>query len=234
MRIGGIIQARMKSDRLPGKVLHQVHGKPMLEYLLERLEQCTSLDSVVVATSTDQSDDPVERFCRERGRDCYRGSLSNVANRFRDVLDVYRFDAFVRISGDSPLLDPKLVDLGVEHFEGGQFDLVTNVFPRSYPRGQSVEVIGADTFRRAADATKTDDEREHVTLLFYRNPDKFRIFNFTADVDYTGFQLAVDSIADMERFEAIVDAMEGPHWQYGLEQIHEICRHVSSGQGSRT
>jgi spore coat polysaccharide biosynthesis protein SpsF (cytidylyltransferase family) len=234
MRIGGIIQARMKSDRLPGKVLHQVHGKPMLEYLLERLEQCTSLDSVVVATSTDQSDDPVERFCRKRGRDCYRGSLSNVANRFRDVLDVYRFDAFVRVSGDSPLLDPKLVDLGVEHFGRGQFDLVTNVFPRSYPRGQSVEVIRADTFRWAADATKTDDEKEHVTLFFYRNPDKFRIFNFTADADYTGLQLAVDSIGDMERFEAIVNAMEGPHWQYGLEQIREIYRHVSSGQGLRT
>ena len=223
----------MNSDRLPGKVLQQVGGKPMLEYLLERLRQCASLDSVVIATSTDQSDDLVERFCHERSADCCRGSLLNVASRFGDVLNVYQFDAFVRVSGDSPLLDPRLVDLGVELFRRGEFDLVTNVFPRSYPRGQSVEVIRTETFRRTVETMEDADEAEHVTLFFYRHPEMFKILNFGADADYSGVHLAVDSIADIERLGAIVNAMEKPHWQYGLEEILDIYESVSSGRRAR-
>jgi len=205
----------------------------MLEYLLERLRQCTSLDSIVIATSIDQSDDLVERFCHERGADCCRGSLLNVASRFTDALNVYQFDAFVRVSGDSPLLDPRLVDRGVELFRRGEFDLVTNVFPRTYPRGQSVEVIRTETFRRTAETMEGVDEAEHVTLFFYRHPEMFRILNFGADADYSGVHLGVDSIADIERFAGIVAAMDGPHWQYGLAEILEIYESVSSGRSAR-
>lgn len=232
MKVGAIVQARMNSERLPGKVLHPIRGKPMLEYLLERLDRCALLNGVVVATSTDRTDDPVERFCRERARECYRGSLSNVASRFKDVLDMYRFDAFVRVSGDSPLLDPKVVERGVELFLKGSYDVVSNVFPRSFPRGQSVEVVRAATFQRVFDQTWSDDEIEHVTLHFYRNPERFRILNFAAEADYSGIHLAVDRVADVERFVAILNAMEGPHWRYGLEEILRLYQHVSSGRGS--
>jgi len=233
MKVGAIVQARMNSERLPGKVLHPVHGKPMLEYLLERLDHCKSLDAVVVATSTDPADDPVAGFCRERGADCYRGSLANVASRFMDVLTHSGFDAFLRVSGDSPLLDPEIVDKGVEIFPQGNFDLVTNVFPRSYPRGQSVEVVRSETFSRALQKMRDEDELQHVTLFFYRNPQGFAIRNFAADADYTGVRLAVDTIEDMERFASLVEGMEKSHWKYSLPEILDMCRTLDGVRRAR-
>ncbi|RLJ04181.1 MAG: acylneuraminate cytidylyltransferase, partial [Candidatus Aenigmatarchaeota archaeon] len=103
MSIGVVVQARMSSVRYPGKVLHKVNGKPMLEYLLESLDKCESVNRVVVATSNKNSDDAVEKFCRHIGVDHYRGSLDNVAKRFMEAIDVNKLDAFVRLSGDSPL-----------------------------------------------------------------------------------------------------------------------------------
>jgi spore coat polysaccharide biosynthesis protein SpsF (cytidylyltransferase family) len=223
----------MNSERLPGKVLHPVRGKPTLEYLLERLERCALLDDILVSTSADQSDDPVERFCRARGTNCFRGSLLNVARRFRDVLEEYKFDVFIRISGDSPLLDPRVVDRGVELFLKGDYDVVTNVFPRSFPRGQSVEVVRAETFRRAFERTWSEDELQHVTLYFYRHPEWFRILNFGADADYSEVHLAVDTIEDMERFASLVEGMEKSHWEYGLPEILDMCRTVHDPRRSR-
>lgn len=229
MKIGAIVQARMSSKRFAGKVLYPIAGKPMLQYLLERLDRCAPLVAVVVATSVDESDTPIETLCRVRGVHCYRGSLLNVASRFRAVLDAYRFDAFVRVSGDSPLLDPNVVGRGVEMFLSGDFDLVTNVFPRSYPRGQSVEVIRADAFSRSADLMRGPDELEHVTPFFYRNREGFRIVNFSAERDYSGMDLSVDTPDDMNRVAAIVAAMTRPHWEYGLPEIREIYETVLSG-----
>lgn len=233
MSVGAIVQARMDSERFPGKVLHPVCGKPMLEYLLERLERCALLDAAVVATSSGQTDDPIERFCRVRGKKCFRGSLNNVAGRFRGALERYRFDAFVRVSGDSPLLDPGLVDMAVGMFLQGDFDLVTNVFPRSYPRGQSVEIVRAESFRLVCDDTWPDEESQHVTLFFYRNPNQFKIRNFSAQTDLSNIHLAVDTVEDMERFAAIVAGMEKPHWQYGFEEIVAMYREISSSRRVR-
>lgn len=228
MIIGAIVQARMNSGRFPGKVLHQVGAKPMLEYLLERLDRCTFLDTVVVATSTDQLDDPIERFCIERRRVCFRGSLLNVASRIRDVLDLYRFDAFVRVSGDSPLLDPKLVDRGVDIFLQDGFDLVTNVHPRSYPRGQSVEVLRTHAFHQAVELMQDNEDLEHVTPYFYRNAGRYRIFNFLAGRDYSGINLAVDTAEDVDRFAGIIARMGRPHWEYHLREILAIYGDISA------
>ena len=139
----------MSSKRFLGKVLHNVEGKPMLAYVLERLQRCRPLDGIVVATSTDDSDTPVADFCHECGVDCYRGPLQDVAGRFKEVLDEYRFDGFVRVCGDSPLIDQRLIDKGIRIFRRSGFDIVTNVSPKTFPKGQSVEVLSTDTFKAA-------------------------------------------------------------------------------------
>src|SRR5688572_22065557 len=115
----------MDSTRLPGKVLREIAGKPLLTYLLERLERSRALAAVLVATSTEASDDPVAALCASRGTRCHRGSLDDVAARVGEALAVNGLDAFVRVSGDSPLLDPSLVDRGVTLFLAGELDLVT-------------------------------------------------------------------------------------------------------------
>lgn len=227
MSVGAIIQARMTSKRFPGKVLHQVAGKPLLQYVLERLSPCTSLDAVVVATSVDQSDDPVEFFCREHGVLCFRGDLANVAGRLNAALRAHGFGAFVRLSGDSPLMDPVVVDRGVDTFLKGKSDLVTNVFPRSFPRGQSVEVLRADTFRWAVEMMRDSEDLEHVTRYYYRNPRYFKIRNFSAEQDYSGVGLAVDTTQDMERFAKIIASMDKPHWKYHLPEILAIYADLS-------
>ena len=221
-KIGAIVQARMSSQRFPNKVLYEVDGKPMLQYLLERLQHCNCLDALVVATSVDDSDTPIAEHCRQHGVACYRGSLLNVAGRFNQVLDVYQFDAFVRVNGDSPLLDQRLIEKGVGVFIVGDFDIVTNAQERTYPKGQTVEVLRSDTFRYGYELMRAEDEFEHVTPYFYKHPEDFRIHNFALPQNISAIRLSVDTQEDMDTFAAIVSRMEGPHWEYTLDDILEI------------
>lgn len=226
--IGAIVQTRMSSQRLAGKVLRQTAGKPLIQYLLERLKCCRRLEAVIVATSTHESDAPIADFCRHYGITCFRGSLLDVAGRFNAVLNEYSFEAFARVNGDSPLLDPALVDRGVDCLLNSEAEIVTNVLPRTYPRGQSVEVLRTQTFRRGYEQMHQADDLEHVTSFFYRNQQGFRIHNFESTQRYGRIQLAVDTEHDLRVFAAIVARMDRPHWEYGLTEIvrlyHESCK----------
>ena len=229
MRIGAIIQARMTSRRLPGKVLAEVHGRPMMQYLLERVERCTELDGVVVATSTDPSDDPIESFCAERGVDCFRGSLENVAERFREAAQRHELDVFVRLCADSPLLDPALIDQAVATYRSGGADLVTNVIGRSFPPGQSVEVISVLVFAEAVPQMSSADHREHVTSYFYDHRKDFKIKTIRGGHNGGDVDFAIDTPRDLERFRALVAAMDRPHWSYSLAELIELQRAVAAG-----
>jgi spore coat polysaccharide biosynthesis protein SpsF len=214
MQVAAVVQARMSSERLPGKVLAPLAGKPALGYLLERLAGY----DVVVATSTDPSDDAIGAFCAERGVRCFRGPLADVAARFAGVVERFRLDAFVRVNGDSPLLDPQLVARGLALFAETAPDLATNVFPRTFPHGQSVEVVGAAAFLAARPEFDADD-REHVTRFFYTYPDRFRIENFAAAQAYDGPGLALDTADDLARLDAIVRGLARPHVEVGWQEL---------------
>jgi len=219
MPVGVIIQARMSSTRYPGKVLYSVSGKAMLGYLLESLCYCESKSHVVVATSNTKSDDPIEEFCSNMKVDCYRGSLDNVAQRFVEVIKAYKFSTFVRLSGDSPLLDYRLVDRAVGIFQSGCFDLVTNTLKRTFPRGQSVEVLNSTKFTKTFDKMLTQDEKEHVTRYFYTHNKEFSIHNFESGKDYGDLELSVNTTEDMRRIESIIHSMKKPHWEYNFEEL---------------
>jgi len=224
VKIGAIIQARMSSQRLPGKVLCEVNGKPILQYLLERLESCKDLDLIVVATSRDETDDPIERFCKGYGIECFRGPLLNVAERFKEILERDKLDIFVRVSGDSPLLDPCLIEYGMDIILNGNYDIVTNVLQRTYPVGQSVEIIRTDTYCTAYELMQGKEELEHVTKYFYKNRDAYKICNFESGKDYGGIRLAIDTKEDMNTFKGIISKMKKPHLEYKLEDILSIYR----------
>ena len=226
--IAAFVQARMASRRLPGKVLCEVAGKPLLQYLLERLSQCRQLGRVVVVTSRHPSDDPIAAFCDAHGTECVRGDLDNVASRFRDALERHDFAAFVRISGDSPLLDPALVDQAVDVFRTGGYQIVTNVMPRTYPRGQSVEVLDTGTFRGGFADMQNHAHFEHVTPYFYKSQRCFTIYNIAAPHDCSDVRLSVDTKADLDGFSRIVAAFTRPQWEYGLAEILDIYRRVAA------
>lgn len=223
MRIGAIVQARMTSTRLPGKVLRRVRDRPLLQYLLERLQRCDRLDGVTVATSVDPSDDPIETFCVEFGVSCYRGSLDDVARRCADAAGSRGWDAFVRLCADSPLLDPALVDRAIAEYRSREVDLVTNIFPRSYPHGQSVEVVRTSEFTRVVELMTSADDRQHVTRYYYRHAERYRIYNVRSEVNYGDLVLAVDTPGDLQRFETLVAGFERPHWEYGLSELVRLC-----------
>jgi spore coat polysaccharide biosynthesis protein SpsF len=221
-RIGAIVQARMSSRRLPGKSLRPLCGKPMLQYVLETLRHVDQLDEAIVATSTDPSDDPIVEFCDRIGSVCIRGSLENVAERFLQASKSRGFSAFVRVSGDSPLLDGRLVARSIDLFGNSNADVVTNVFPRTYPPGMSVELVRTAAFEAAISQLEDPYDREHVTSYFYRNADQFRIVNFSLDPPRRDVHLAVDTAEHFDYVARIVATMNRPHWEYSLEQLLAI------------
>lgn len=216
MRIIAVIQARYSSQRLPGKILRPLAGKPMLAHVTEALTQCRLLDGILLATSTDPSDDAVADFARTNATPACRGSLDNVFSRMLDAALLSGADAIVRISGDSPLIDPVLVDQAVDVFRKGMStDLVTNVFPRSFPKGQSVEIISVRTMQKAQMRVTDPQHQEHVTPYFYANAELYRIENLSADEPRPDIQLSVDTLDDFKRCEAILRDLSMPAWKAG-------------------
>jgi spore coat polysaccharide biosynthesis protein SpsF len=229
MKIGIVIQARMSSRRLPGKMLRLIASQPMLGVLLDRLTLSVASGDIVVATSTEPEDDAIAAYCAARGVVCFRGSRDNVASRFVRVAAEHFLDAFVRVNGDSPLLDPRLIDRGKRLFRERSCDVVTNVFPRSYPPGQSVEVVSARAFARVYETMAEPEDFEHVTRFLYRHPDSFAIHNFRAEADYSGIHLAVDTEEQLRTIQAIVARMDRPAAQYRLDEIVRLYRTVACG-----
>ncbi len=215
MRIVGVIQARASSRRLPGKILRPLCGRPILDHLLEGLAHAKELDALVLATSDDSTDDATERFARDRQVACFRGPLDDVALRMLRAGESQRADAIVRINGDSPLLDPALVDRGVALFRESGVDIVTNVRPRSFPKGQSVEVVSMVAMRRAVGSMTMPDEREHVTPFIYAHPETFSLRAFVADEPRPEMQLSIDDPADFDQCGAVLSALPGPPWRVG-------------------
>jgi spore coat polysaccharide biosynthesis protein SpsF len=226
-----IVQARMGSRRLPGKTLTEIHGRTLLQYLLDRLERCRTLTQVVIATSDQPIDDPVAEYCSRMSIACHRGDHDDVAGRYLSALDVMPSQAFVRLSGDSPVLDTSIVDRAVELYQAGDWDLVTNIQTRTFPRGQSVEVLRTEAFRRAYARMADPEEREHVTPHFYKQPERYRIHNFVSGRTYPGVHIAVDTPEDLKLFTRIAARMSRPHWEYDLPAVLALHAEVAGSHG---
>lgn len=205
-----IVQARLSSARLPGKMLLDLCGRPLLARVLERLARASLVRGIVVATSTEPGDDAIAAFCSQHGLACQRGPLEDVAERLRGVASREGAPAFVRISGDSPLLDPALVDRAVRHYQAGDCDLVTNVLVRTFPKGQSVEVVRFAAFDRMCRSMSDPAQREHVTRGFYVQPAAFRIVSFTSGIDAGAVNLSVDTAEDFARVQRLIEACGDP------------------------
>jgi spore coat polysaccharide biosynthesis protein SpsF len=214
-----IIQARFNSKRLPGKVLKSLNGMPMLWYTIESLKQTKAYDRLLIATSKESSDDPIATFCKDYKVECFRGSLDNVASRFYEIGRFTGCKAMVRICGDSPLIDFRIVERAIKDYVRLQPDLVTNVNPKTFPKGMSVEVIKSETFLNNYPYMSDPSDLEHVTPYFYRNEAKLKILNFTYPVSANHIQLSVDAQSDFDRVENIIKSMKNPHWSYTLNDI---------------
>jgi len=190
-------------------MLEQLSGVSVLESVVGRLKLCESITKIIIATSLEHSDDRLVEYCSNLGLNYFRGSLEDVASRFRDIIVSEKSPAFIRISGDSPLIDPELIDKAIELFNQKDVDLFTNVFPRSFPKGQSIEIVKSNTFIAAYQLMTTSDELEHVTGFFYNRKDEFKIFNLKAPGDYSDVNLCVDNPEDITLLERVLEDNQG-------------------------
>ncbi|MGK5091726.1 hypothetical protein WDW89_06870 [Deltaproteobacteria bacterium TL4] len=226
MRIGAIIQARMSSQRLPGKVLQLVEGAPLLAFLIERLKRCPSIDEYLIATSSEPEDTPLVEFCKRQNIPCFQGNLQNVASRFFEISKNKPWVAFARICGDSPLIHPAVIETALQLFRNEKPDLVTNVHPRSFPIGQSIEVLKTETFLSSFPLMKEAEDLEHVTRYYYQNPKGFNILNFSHQRDHSQFSLAVDTPEDLKLLKILIQRMKKPQDQYSLEELIQMKQEV--------
>lgn len=194
----------MSSKRFKGKMLANLLGVTVLQSVVSRIKLCNFVTKIIVATSTNISDDKLVDFCIKNGIEYYRGSLENVASRFYEIILSENTTAFMRISGDSPLIDPDLIDKAIEVYNSESIDIFTNVFPRTFPKGQSIEIIKSKVFLETFNLMKTNEQLEHVTGYFYSNSEEFKIFNLIALEDYSDVNLCIDNPEDIEILEKVL------------------------------
>jgi spore coat polysaccharide biosynthesis protein SpsF len=212
----------MSSTRRPGKVLSTVAGTPLLGHLIARLRLCSEVDDVRIATSDRPDDAPIAAFAESLGVAVFRGSLDDVSGRYLAAATGAGLDAFVRVTGDSPLLDPALVDRAVAIYRIGDADLVTNVLVRTFPRGQSVEVVNLAAYREQYRTMREAADLEHVTRALYARLDRLRVVSFTSGMPWGEIQLSVDTPEDLARFEAIIARMTRAPESYGLAEVIDL------------
>ncbi len=205
-----IVQARMSSSRLPGKVLAPIDGTPMIVQQLRRLERSRHIDRIVVATSTDATDDPLIEVLEVSDYSVVRGPSNNVLERFRLVVETEQPDVVVRITADCPLISPTVVDDVVEAFLAARVDYASNTLDPTFPDGLDVEVVTPGAVIDIAGMQLDADEREHVTLGIYRRPGRFRLHSVQDTTkDNSGLRWTVDTQEDLDFVRWVFSEMKG-------------------------
>jgi spore coat polysaccharide biosynthesis protein SpsF len=235
--IVGIIQARMGASRLPGKVLLDIEGEPMLVRVVERTKRAKSLTEILVATSLEKADDPIEQLCTAKGFICYRGSQQDVLDRYYQAARAYSADVIVRITADCPVIDPLVIDQTVAAFWGygkkmitetdglvevgspteisspPKWDFAANRLPppwqRTFPIGLDTEVSTFSALERAWEEATQAHQREHVMPYLYENENLFRILLVNHAPDYGHLRWTVDTAQDLELIREIYSRFEG-------------------------
>jgi spore coat polysaccharide biosynthesis protein SpsF len=219
MKKVAIVQARMGSSRLPGKILKQVMSKPLLEYQIERIKRSKLIDEIIIATTIKESDEPIVEFANKNGLSMYRGSENDVLSRFVGAAKDAQADVVIRLTSDCPVLDPEVIDIIINEYLHTDFDYVSNTMQRSYPRGMDVEVFSYELLKEIDILAKDVISREHVTPFIYNNPEIYKLKSIMYDEDYSKYRLTVDTKEDFEIIEAILTNVYPENSEFNLEDI---------------
>lgn len=208
-----IIQARMGSSRLPGKVLMKLEGKSILEHVVNSLKFSKLSDKIIVATTITQTDDSIETLCKDLDVDCFRGSSDDVLNRYYECAKLHQGDIIVRITCDNPLIDPTLVDEAIKICKEKNCDYVSNMIHQTYPIGYLVEVLKFDVLKQNNDEIHDALTREHVTYHIRKNPEKYSVVEFCAPdkLQRPEWRLTVDYENDYKLMKKIFKNLYKPN-----------------------
>ena len=197
-KIVAIIQVRMTSTRLPGKVLMDIEGKPMIWHVINRLKFSKELDDVILAISNKRESDILEKFAKNNSIKYFRESEEDVLLRYYKTAKKFKVDVIVRITSDCPLIDPKIIDMVIQKYLNSGTDYASNTLERTFPKGLDVEVLNFNTLEESYQKAKEYYEREHVTPYIYKNPKKFRLINVKNKNNLSYMRWVVDEKKDLE------------------------------------
>jgi len=221
-KVTAIIQARMGSMRLPGKVMMDLAGRPVLWHVVDRLRHSKTLDEIVVATTIQREDDVIEDHCWHNSFKIYRGSSEDVLSRYFEAARESEASTVVRITSDCPVIDPAIVDTMVSEFGRRNkslqtLDYLSNTLNRRFPRGLDVEVFSFDSLARAHQEATERYEREHVTPYIYQHPELFNSSSYTSTIDYSYYRWTLDTREDYVLMQEIYKALykEGTLFVFG-------------------
>jgi spore coat polysaccharide biosynthesis protein SpsF len=218
-----ILQARMSSTRLPGKVLAIINGQPMIFWQIQRIKEAKSIDELIVATSTDQSDDALVEFLELNGVLVHRGPIDDVYERFRQVLNrLVNSQTIVRLTADCPFTMPELIDEMVNKFESSDIDYLSNSLAPTFPDGLDIEIITRTAFLKLGDYPLSATEKEHVTLGLRNRPNKFKIENFSQDFDLSKLRWTVDYEGDLKFAREIYAEFRGQEARFNYSDLLKI------------
>ncbi|GIN74769.1 spore coat protein [Bacillus sp. J14TS2] len=238
MRKVAIIQARMGSTRLPGKVLKKVLNRSLLEYQLERIAKANELDGYVVATTTKDQDQAIVKLCDKLGVPVFRGSEEDVLSRYFAAASYYQADVVIRLTSDCPLIDPHIIDQVIQRYcaELNHYDYVSNVLKRTFPRGMDIEVFSYEALTKCHQLAKQKGDREHVTRFLYQHPRQFKLLNVENSQDQSEHRWTVDTWEDFKLIRKIIESFYPHQPDYTMEDVltliqmnpewREINRHI--------
>lgn len=226
MKIGFIVICRYNSTRLPGKILKEIKGKAVIQYIIERLKEITDDDNIVIATSDQSSDDPIVNYCKNNSINYFRGSLNNVAERFLLCAEEFSFDYAVRVNGDNIFIDINSFKEMIEITKTNKHRFISNVKNRSFPKGMSIEIVSTDYYRERYNKFTTPNHFEHVTVYLYNQKNQKGHFNFYNKIcpEASGIQLAIDDKDDFKLAEKIIGSFKKKHTSYNLAEIYPIYK----------
>jgi spore coat polysaccharide biosynthesis protein SpsF len=219
-----VVQARLSSSRFPRKVLSDLHGAPMVLRQLERINRCTRIDQVVVATSTESSDDELVAVLKSQNIAVRRGPLADVFLRFSQVVDEFSPQHVVRLTADCPLTDPQVIDELIKLHVSSGADYSSNAIERTYPHGLDAECTTREAFSRLGGRELTEQEREHVTLGIYTRPEEFQFSSLTQPVDQSELRWTVDYPSDLDFVRAVYDGLYDSNPEFSSQDVIELIR----------
>jgi spore coat polysaccharide biosynthesis protein SpsF len=227
-----ILQARMGSSRLPGKVMKIVNGKPIIEWQIRRILEAKEVNQVVVATTNSSSDDILVKYLSTIGVEFFRGPEHNVLDRFLGVIRSYNPEFILRLTADCPLVMPTLIDDAVRCFVNSDFDYLSNALDETFPDGLDVEVVKTEALLKLDDLSLTSAEREHVTLGIYQRPLQFRIGKVNSPVDLGKQRWTLDYVEDLEFISRVYAHFKDRELTFTLEEVLELLHSEPSLQNS--
>lgn len=225
-KIVATIEARMTSTRLPGKVLFEIGGKPALEFMIDRIKQSRLVDDIVVATTVNNSDQPIIGLCNKIACKYFRGSEEDVLLRVLDAAKSVNADIIVELTGDCPFIDPEIIDKVIELYFSGDYDYASNVVERSFPDGFDTQVFSVQSLEKVSRLTDDPIDRVHVSCYFYNHPQKFKLANLIADQDSTwpDLRLTIDEPADYQLLKLIDEKLQDSKGMFSANEVISLLK----------